>query len=123
MHNDLPFNFVRLLGNLVQDPDVKVSGQTTIAHFSIAVQSGKEEKKKTNWFPCVAFGELAEQIEQELKKGSRIILEGKLSEDKWKTQDGENRKRTEVIVFEYEIQQRQEGKRKVPDKQTDEDII
>ena len=120
MHNDLPYNFVRLTGNLGADPVVKGSKENPVAKFDIAVTTGKDDRKKTNWFPCVCFGDIASAAEQQLQKGSRIILEGRLSMDSWQTKEGQNRRRAEVIVNEFEVQERREGSSAVPEAESDD---
>ncbi len=62
--------------------------------FNIAFQSGK---KKTCWIKCVTFHKLAEICAQYLHKGARIAISGILDQNKWTTDDGQNRSTFQII--------------------------
>ncbi|MGN7750608.1 single-stranded DNA-binding protein [Sinorhizobium sp. 22678] len=58
-----------------------------------------ERKEKTEWFNVVIFSEgLCKVAEQYLKKGSHVLLQGKISTRKWQTQDGQDRYSTELVL-------------------------
>lgn len=97
-------NKVTLIGNLGQDPDVRMTQSgDKVASISLATkerwkdQSG-ERQERTEWHRIVFFGKLAEIIEQYVKKGSKIYVEGKLQTRKWQDQQGQDRYTTEVVV-------------------------
>ena len=98
-------NKVILLGNLGKDPDVKyMPNGNAVANVTLATsetwndKSSGEKKEKTEWHRVVFFGKLAEIVQQYLKKGSKIYVEGKLQTRKWQAQDGQDRYSTEVVV-------------------------
>ena len=57
-----------------------------------------ERREETEWFPVVAWRNLAEQCSQYLQKGRRVYVEGRLRTRSWETPDGQRRFRTEVIA-------------------------
>lgn len=103
-------NKVILIGNLGQDPEVRfLPSGDPVANFSMATseswtdkQSGQKQEK-TEWHRCAAFGKLAEVIQQYVKKGSRIYVEGQLQTRKWQAQDGTDRYSTDIKVREMQM--------------------
>ena len=103
-------NKVLLIGRLGADPEIKqmVNGKS-VARLSLATsQSWKdknsgEKKEKTEWHRIVVFNEgLVNVIQQYLKKGAQIYVEGQLSTRKWKDeQSGQDKYSTEVILQGY----------------------
>lgn len=98
-------NKVILIGNLGADPEVRTmpSGDR-VANIRIATseswkdKSSGEMRDRTEWHNVVFFGRLAEVVEQYLRKGSKVYVEGKLRTRKWQGQDGQDRYSTEVVV-------------------------
>ena len=103
-------NKVQLIGRLGADPEIKqmVNGKN-IARLSIATsQSWKdkstgERKEKTEWHRVVIFNEgLINVIQQYLKKGANVYLEGQLATRKWKDEkSGQDKYSTEVVLQGY----------------------
>ena len=100
-------NKVILIGNIGNDPDTKVmpSGDH-VSNISIATSETWKDKQgvqqeKTEWHRVVFFGKLAEIVQQYVKKGSKIYIEGKLQTRKWQDQSGADRYSTEVIVDSF----------------------
>ena len=100
-------NKVLLIGRLGADPDIKqmVSGKN-VARLSLATsQSWKdkstgEKKEKTEWHRVVIFSEgLVNVVQQYLKKGAQVYIEGQLSTRKWKDEkSGQDKYSTEVVL-------------------------
>ena len=100
-------NKVLLIGRLGADPEIKqmVNGKN-VARLSLATsQSWKdkntgEKKEKTEWHRVVVFNEgLVNVVQQYLKKGAQIYVEGQLSTRKWKDeQSGQDKYSTEIII-------------------------
>lgn len=97
-------NTVQILGNLGKDPDIRATGTgKTVATFSVAVkrkyttQQG-EGKELTDWINVVAWGNLAEAVGNQLKKGSRVFVEGRYSTRSYEDKSGNKRYVTEVIA-------------------------
>ena len=100
-------NKVLLIGRLGADPEIKqmVNGKS-VARLSLATsQSWKdkstgEKKEKTEWHRIVVFNEgLVNVVQQYLKKGAQIYVEGQLSTRKWKDeQSGQDKYSTEILI-------------------------
>ena len=103
-------NKVLLIGRLGADPEIKqmVNGKN-VARLSLATsQNWKdkntgEKKQKTEWHRVVIFNEgLVNVVQQYLKKGSQVYIEGQLSKRKWKDeQSGLDKYSTEVVIQGY----------------------
>jgi len=103
-------NKVQLIGRLGADPEIKqmVNGKS-VARLSIATsQSWKdkstgERKEKTEWHRIVIFNEgLVSVVQQYLKKGANVYVEGQLTTRKWKDESsGQDKYSTEVILQGY----------------------
>ena len=103
-------NKVLLIGRLGADPEIKqmVNGKS-VARLSLATsQSWKdkntgEKKEKTEWHRIVVFNEgLVNVVQQYLKKGAQIYIEGQLTTRKWKDeQTGQDKYSTEIVLQGY----------------------
>ena len=103
-------NKVLLIGRLGADPEIKqmVNGKS-VARLSLATsQSWKdkntgEKKEKTEWHRIVVFNEgLVNVVQQYLKKGAQIYIEGQISTRKWKDeQSGQDKYSTEIVIQGY----------------------
>ena len=100
-------NKVLLIGRLGADPEIKqmVNGKS-VARLSLATsqtwkdKNSGEKKEKTEWHRIVIFNEgLVNVVQQYLKKGAQIYVEGQLSTRKWKDeQSGQDKYSTEVVI-------------------------
>lgn len=94
-------NNITVTGKLGKDPELRFTPSgMAVAEFSIADTWGKDDKKKTTWHNCVAFGQLAENICGTLRKGSTAIVTGRYEQDEYTKKDGTTGKTTKVIVDE-----------------------
>ncbi len=103
-------NKVQLIGRLGADPEIKqmVNGKN-VARLSIATsQSWKdkstgEKKEKTEWHRVVIFNEgLVNIVQQYLKKGANVYLEGQLATRKWRDEKlGQDKYSTEIVLQGY----------------------
>jgi len=99
-------NKVILVGNLGADPEIRrTQDGRPIANLSIATSESwrdrntGERREKTEWHRVVVFNEgLCKVIEQYLKKGSKVYLEGQLQTRKWQDNEGRDRWSTEVVL-------------------------
>ena len=102
-------NKVILIGNLGNDPDVKVTPNTTFANLSIATDESYKDKTtgqmvpKTEWHRVVFSGKIAEICQLYLKKGSKVFIEGKLQTRKWQDQSGADRYSTEIVADQMQM--------------------
>ena len=99
-------NKVILVGNLGADPEIRQTKDgKPIANLRVATsESWKdrntgERREKTEWHRVVIFNEgLTRVVEQYLRKGSKVYLEGQLQTRKWQDQSGNDRYSTEVVL-------------------------
>lgn len=95
----MSLNSVILQGRLVADPDVRYTqDQKVVARFRIAVNRFKNDE--TDFINCVSFGKTAELIEKYFKKGSEILVNGRLQTGSYTKEDGTKVYTTDVIVNE-----------------------
>ena len=96
-------NKVILVGRLTQDPEVRYtqSGKA-VASFNLAVNR-YGQKDSADFIPIVAWEKLAEVIGNNLKKGSQVLVEGRMQVRSYETQEGQKRRITEVIVQNIEF--------------------
>jgi len=92
-------NTVILSGRLLRDPEMKY-GASGYAYIKtgIAVDDGYGDKKKTYFVDIAAFGKLAERVHPELSKGVPVVVEGRLTIEEWKVEDGTKRQRTVILA-------------------------
>jgi single-strand DNA-binding protein len=99
-------NKVILVGNLGKDPEIRrTQDGRPIANLSVATsdtwrdKATGERKEKTEWHRVVIFSEpLCKVVEQYLKKGAKVYIEGALQTRKWTDQSGVEKYSTEVVL-------------------------
>ena len=99
-------NKVILIGNLGADPEIRrTQDGRPIANLRVATSESwrdkntGERREKTEWHRVVIFNEgLCRIVEQYLKKGSKVYLEGALQTRKWQDKEGQDRYSTEVVL-------------------------
>ena len=105
-------NKVILIGNLGADPEIRrTQDGRPIANLRVATSENwrdkatGERREKTEWHRVVIFNEkLCQIVEQYLKKGSKVYLEGSLQTRKWQDKDGQDRYSTEVVLQGFNSQ-------------------
>ena len=102
-------NKVILVGNLGNDPEVRyMPNGNAVANVSLATSDSwkdkntGEQQERTEWHRVVFFNRLAEIVEQYVKKGSKIYVEGRLQTRSWE-QDGVKRYTTEIVASEMQM--------------------
>jgi len=100
-------NSVDLVGNITRDPELRFTpGGMAVAQFGLAVNRRRQDrntnewKEETSFFDVVAYGTLAENISESLSRGSRVLVQGRLEQRSWETQDGDRRSKIEVVADE-----------------------
>lgn len=102
-------NKVILVGNLGRDPEIRsMPNGDRIANFSIATseqwrdRATGERKEKTEWHRVVVFNDnIVKVVENYVKKGSTVYIEGALQTRKWTDKDGVEKYSTEVVVGKF----------------------
>jgi len=99
-------NKVMLIGNLGQDPEIRsFQNGGRVANLRIATsetwkdRNTGERQERTEWHTVAIFSDgLINVVENYLKKGSKVFIEGKLQTRKWQDQNGNDRYSTEVVL-------------------------
>lgn len=102
-------NRVMLMGNLTRDPELKYTpANQAVANLGIAInrkwknQAG-EQQEETTFIDCEAWGKTAEVLNQYLKKGRPVYIEGRLKLDQWEDKDGGKRSKIKVVVENFQF--------------------
>ena len=96
----MDYQKIILVGNTTKDAEVKKpEGKTAYADFTLAVSRTKEQ---TTFFPVRVFGKLAEACEM-IKKGAKVLVEGKLDIDEYMTEDGGKRISFRILADTYRL--------------------
>lgn len=99
-------NRVQLIGNLGQDIEIKdFSSGSKLARVSLATSEvytkQGEKHEETSWHRLVAWGKTAEMMSSLCKKGSRLAIQGKLTNREYEDKEGQKRYTTEIVVDEF----------------------
>ena len=100
-------NSITVVGNLTRDPEIRytASGQAK-AQLGIAVsrrwqnRQTNEWEERTSFFNVVCWGDMAENVSDSVAKGTRVIVNGRLEQRSWETEQGEKRSVVEIIADE-----------------------
>jgi single-strand DNA-binding protein len=111
-------NLVQISGNLGKAPEFKAEVGNGLATFQLAhnrfvpnqgdsssngSSSGKAEySKRTSWFRCVAWGNMAEKVAK-LEKGTRVVVTGRLESYSWQDKQGNTQSRVEIVVEDFRL--------------------
>ena len=103
-------NKVIIVGNCGQDPETRyMPSGGAVTNLSLATSESWKDKntgdqqERTEWHRVVFFNRLAEIVEQYVKKGSKVYIEGSLRTRKWQGQDGQDRYTTEIVASEMQM--------------------
>lgn len=102
-------NKVHLVGNLGFDPEVReIAKGRKVARLSVATNdsyrnASGERVTDTQWHTVVAWGQTAEMVERLLRKGSPVMLEGRLVHRSYEAKDGSKRYITEVVMNNFQL--------------------
>ncbi len=101
-------NKVIMIGRLTRDPEIRYgqgANGTVVGAFSIAVDRRfkRDGEPDADFFDCTTFGKQAEFVEKYLKKGIKIVIEGRLQNDNYTNKDGQKVYRTRIIVENLEF--------------------
>lgn len=99
-------NKVMLIGNVGSDPEIRAtSGGSRVAKVSVATNRSFQDRngqqqEKTEWHRLTFFGRLADIVEQYVKKGDRLYVEGRLEYSQTQDDSGNTRYWTDIVVNE-----------------------
>jgi single-strand DNA-binding protein len=97
------FNKVILIGNLTKNPEVRYTPSgTPVTSFGLAVnrrfRQAEDLKEEVCYIDIVVFGKQAEHCGQYLSKGNGVVIDGRLQQRRWETEDGQKRSKHEVVA-------------------------
>ena len=104
-------NKVILMGRLTRDPSISYTQansaqeSTCVARYTLAVDQrfNRDGERKADFISCVAFGRQAEFAEKYLRKGTKIVLAGRIQTGSYTNRDGQKVYTTDVVVEEQEF--------------------
>ncbi|MBR3176062.1 single-stranded DNA-binding protein [Candidatus Saccharibacteria bacterium] len=102
------FSKAIITGNLTRDPELRTTPNgASVCSFSVAVNrvyrdSNGEQKEDVSFIDCSAWGKLGEMINQYAKKGSGVLVSGRLDQRSWEDKtSGQKRSRVEIVVEDF----------------------
>ncbi len=94
-------NKVILMGRITKDLELRTTGSgKSVCSFTLAVDDGYGENRKTDFINCVAWDKKAEFLKNWFGKGRMCIVIGKIGTRTWEGQDGKKNYQTEVVAHE-----------------------
>ena len=98
-------NKVILMGRLTRDPEMRGDGTSLVARYTLAVDRRfkKEGQADADFINCVCFGKSAEFAEKYLKKGTKVVVTGRIQTGSYTDKDNKKVYTTDVIVEEQEF--------------------
>lgn len=100
----LNLNKAMIIGNATRDPELRTTPNgKSVASFAVATNrrytdGSGEQREEVQYHEIVAWGKLAEIVNQYIQKGSKVYVEGRIQTRHWEGQDGNRRERTEIIA-------------------------
>ena len=95
------------IGRLTRDPEVRYSqgNNTAVARYTIAVDRKfkREGEQTADFIPCVVFGKQAEFAEKYFRKGTKVVISGRITTGSYTNKDGQKIYTTEITVEEQEF--------------------
>src|SRR6266849_6659438 len=102
------YNYCMFVGNAGRAPEIRATADgMQVASFSLAVSTWSREaegKGEPIWLRIVAFGKLAETVEKFVRKGSQVLVAGRLSVREYTNKQGVEKTAIEIIAKEIEVQ-------------------
>lgn len=106
------FNQAIIIGNITRDPELKaLPSGSKIASFSVATNrvwkdASGAKKEQTDFHNVLVFGHQAETVVQWMKKGSQIMVVGRIQTRSWDDKDGKKNYRTEIVADRIQFGQK-----------------
>ena len=96
------YNKIILVGNLTRDPELRYTpGGLAVCEFSLAVQQNAkhgETREDVCFVDIVVFGRVGETSKEYLHQGSRVLVDGRLTQRRWETSEGRKRSKYEIVA-------------------------
>ena len=101
------FSKAIITGNLTRDPELRTTPSgSSVCGLSVAVNrvykdASGAQQEEVSFIECSAWGKLGEMIAQYGKKGSGVLVSGRLSQRSWEDKNGQKRSRVEIVVEDF----------------------
>jgi len=106
----LDYNVVHLGGRLTSHPDLdQTSGGTSVVDMSMAVNRFFNGEEETSFFDVTVWGDQAENVAEYLSKGDPVLITGRLQQDRWQNEQGDNRSKVKVVANDVRFLSSGEG--------------
>jgi single-strand DNA-binding protein len=97
------YNRVILMGNLTREPDLSYTpAGLAVCEFSLAVshryRQHNEYREEVCYVDVVVFGPVGQSAKEQLHKGSRALVDGRLTQKRWETPEGQRKSKYEVVA-------------------------
>ena len=103
-------NFIIVSGRLTRDPDIRATQRgSTVCSFSIANNrsyldaASNEWKEEVSYMSVTAFGQLADRLKERIKKGTPVIVEGRLVMNEFTGKDGQQRRELRISANRVQV--------------------
>ena len=98
-------NNVVLLGRVAKDPDIRETNSAKIARYTLAVDRPVRDgsERQADFISCVSFNNQADFVEKYLKKGTKILVDGRIQTGSYTNRDGQKVYTTDVVVNHHEF--------------------
>ena len=100
-------NHITIVGNCTRDPELRFTAAgSAMAKFGVAVnrrwqnRSTQEWEEEVSFFDVIAWGALGENAVESIQKGTRVMVDGRLQQRSWETDQGEKRSSIELVADE-----------------------
>jgi len=91
-------NRAMLIGNITQDPSLRMAGDKAVCNFRIATNYKKKDITSVEYHNIVCWDKTAENVGTFLTRGSKVFVEGRLQTREWPAVDGVKKQTTEIIA-------------------------
>lgn len=108
-------NKVTLIGNVGGDPDVRtLESGSSVGRFSLATNESYKDKEgnwqnQTEWHNVIVWRDMAEKANNQVKKGSTVYVEGKISYRKYTDKDGVEKTVTDIVCNYFRVLDKKEA--------------
>ena len=96
------FSKAIIVGNITRDPELRSTPSgAQVCSFSVAVNRVYNGNEQVSYFDCSAWGKMGETVAQYCKRGSGILVSGRLDQRSYEDKDGNKRSRVEITVEDF----------------------
>lgn len=115
------FNQVAIAGRLTRDPEMKTSaGGTVVCKFSLAFDQGTGDSKRAGFIEVSCFGKTAETATKYLKKGSAVLVGGRIEHQTWEGENGGKRSGIKIVGHDIQFLDKKKDAEDAPEEKASE---